>query len=217
MKPEVQPKRLKTPPIEAIPEEPPFLSAEGFRRNRSLFLGIGAALAVVLLAMAGVGIRSYLVASANTKGWETYATTRANLSFAAPPAANAPKGPEDSVRDIEAALPSIRNTSAEPWVLFDLGNAYFASGDAQKARDVFVDLKTRFKDHVLVNKDSSYHMVSKVDAAIEDCDSELAWSKEHPRPRPKPPATSGAGSGGNAPGPPSGAPGSQLPGATDKK
>ena len=116
MKPEVQPKRLKTPPAEVVPEEPPFLSAEGFRRNRSLLLGIGAALVVVLVGIAGVGIRSYVVASANTKGWQTYATTRANLSFAAAPPTNEPKGPEDSVRDIEAALPSIRDTSAEPWM-----------------------------------------------------------------------------------------------------
>jgi hypothetical protein len=187
MKPEVQPKPSKTvAPV--VPEEPPLFSAEGFRRNRSLFIGIGAGLGALLLVMAGIAIYNYLNASANAKAWTQFATARPGLSIASGPPPGTNRTPSDTAHDLEAVLPSLRNTSAEPWALYDLGNAYFALGDPQKARDVFSDLKSRFHAHPLVDKTASTHGSSNVDAAIEDCDKEIEWAKSHPRPQPKPAA-----------------------------
>jgi hypothetical protein len=186
MKPEVQQKPFKksAPAPQAVPEEPPLFSAEGFRRNRTLIVGVGITLGAVLLALAGVGVRSYLVASANEKAWVTLGKVHPALSRGA---ADTPKkSPDDVIRDIEAAMIDLKGTSAEPWAVYELGNAYFDKGDVQKARDLFQDLKTRFPSHALCDPNATYHHAARVDAALRDCDAEMEWVKTHGKPAPQP-------------------------------
>ena len=192
MKPEVTPKRPpKTPPPEElVPEKPSLFSAEWFQNNRKFLIGTGVSLAVVLVAVGGFALRGYLLTRANAKAWESYSTLHTGLAFKPNLQVETQKKPQELIDRIEAALPQLKGSTAEPWALFDLGNAYFAKGDAPKAREVFLDLRARFGHHALTDSNASYRGAADVDAAIADCDAELEWGKTHQKPAPK--ATSSA-------------------------
>ncbi len=190
MKPEVKPRQGATLPAEAAPEEASLLSLEGLRRNRALFVGIGAAVAVALLAFGAIAIQRYLTSRAEEKAWAAYGSLHKGLSRKPGLQVETSSGPEELARDIEAGLSELKGTSAEPWALFDLGNAYFAQGDPKRALEVFSDLKARFGEHYLTNQKASYHSTVKIDAAIEDCTKEIEWLKTHEKLTPKQPEDS---------------------------
>lgn len=89
--------------------------------------------------------------------------------------------PAALMKKLDQALGVAKDTSAEPIVLFNLGNALFNLGDFENARKTFEDLKTRFPNHGLVKSPAAADPAgpTMVDAAIADCVTEATIRKTY--------------------------------------
>lgn len=85
--------------------------------------------------------------------------------------------PEQLVQSIDATLPVVTGTKAEPVALYYRGNAYFAADRFEEALAIFEDLAKRFPEHGLCR--AVGEGLSLTAKAIADCRSEIEVRKTY--------------------------------------
>jgi len=198
MKAETRPTTPTRPPMEEVAPSGVDVFVARLRQDRALQIGIIVGVALAILLPAGLALSNHLAEQSDQAAWATFNKAMQNLpqvGFEADPVGQA----REAIAPLEAALPSVAGSSAEPWLLLQLGDNYFRSGQPEKAEETFRSIKSRFPNHPLVNPAHTTDPQPRVEQALANCAVEVRWRREHAPLKskselePAPPAPSGTG------------------------
>lgn len=184
MKAETRPTVPTRPPMEESAPTGVEVFVARLRQDRTLQIGILAAVALAILLPAGLALSNHLAEQSDQAAWSAFnkaVQSIAATGFDADPVTTA----REAIGPLEKALLEVAGSTAEPWLLLQLGENYFRSGQPEKAEELFKSIKARFPDHPLVNPKRTTDPLPRVERALSDCEVELRWKREHAPLKPK--------------------------------
>lgn len=201
MKAETRPTVPTRPPMqEAVPSGVEVFVAR-LRQDRTLQIAILAAVALAILLPAGLALSEHLAEQSDQSAWAEF-----NKAMQALPQQELNIDPittaRDSIAPLEQALPKVAGSTAEPWLLLQIGDNYFRSGQTEKAEEIFLKIKSSFPNHPLVDPNRTTDPQPRVERALADCAVELRWKREHAPLKPQSELDASKPSGDNSSDPP---------------
>jgi hypothetical protein len=148
------------------------------RQDRVLQIAILVGVALAILLPAGMALSEHLAEQSDQAAWAEFNKAMQSISqqeFTIDPLAAA----AEALPKLEQALPKVEGSTAEPWLLLQIGDNYFKAGQVKKAEETFLRLKSRFPQHPLVSPDHTTDPQPRVERALSDCAVQLRWEQEH--------------------------------------
>lgn len=178
MKAETRPSVPSRPPMEEAAPSGVEVFVARLRQDRTLQIAILVAVALAILLPAGLALSEHLEEQSDQAAWAEFNKAMQSLpqqGITLDPIGTA----RDSIAPLEQALPRVEGSTAEPWLLLQIGEHYFRSGQPEKAEEIFLKIKSRFPNHPLVDPSRTTDPQPRVERALADCAVELRWIKEH--------------------------------------
>ncbi len=174
--------RPAAPPRRPVPEESTpsrlELLVQRIREDRTLQIAIVVGVALAVLLPTGMALSNHLAAQSDDAAWALFSKALETLPRV-PFSSDSGDAAKEAISKLEQLQPKVAGSSAEPWLLVNLGEAYFRNGQPERALEIFNTVRSRFPEHPLVNASRTMDPITRIERLISNCEVEIKWQREH--------------------------------------